>query len=262
MYSDTMGSDAWRRALIQVSDSCHQFSGPLCFTQICDSPPPSTSLPYLKKILSLNSHDEKERGRGGVKRREGLYIDMNPRRRRLFTQSLPTARSPFTQQPLSLKLPALPPLPTLFDALNPSFLWGKPFTSAATAWMWGCAGVATQSISFTCVESHWPQDAAYRVCVFFSSPFSVTLLLKRDPWASLYMNNPCVFRVGSDERRLFECLPHTAVGWQNKRMFVYQLWDKGRINSWRQARTQWTDWSEWWRLNYYYIWEMKDKTVV
>lgn len=170
--------------------------------------PPSTSpLSFKKtknKTVSLKSwdQDEKKRGRGGVKRREGLYIDMNPRRRRLFTQSLPTARSPFTQQPLFLKLPALPPLPTPFDALNPSFLWGKPFSAAAAAWMWGCAGVATQSISFTCVESNQPQDSAYRVCVFFSSLFNVTLKLKRDPWASLYMNNPCVFRVVSNERRL------------------------------------------------------------
>lgn len=95
--------------------------------------------------------------------------------------------------------------------------------------MRGCAGVATQSISFTCVGSTHPQDAAYRAFMFpfplgSVSGFSVWLshlscligalywlkggisnsvMLKRDPWASLYMNNPCVFRGVSDKRRLF-----------------------------------------------------------
>lgn len=94
--------------------------------------------------------------------------------------------------------------------------------------MRGCAGVATQSISFTCVGSTHPQDSAYRAFMFpfplsSVSGFSVRLahlscligalnclkggisnsvMQKRDPWASLCMNNPCVFRGVGDKGRL------------------------------------------------------------
>ncbi len=90
--------------------------------------------------------------------------------------------------------------------------------------MLGCAAVAAQSISFTCVGGTHPQDAAYRAFMFpfplgvvagsshlscligashgLKGGISNPAMLKRDPRASLYMNNPCVFRVAGNKRRL------------------------------------------------------------
>lgn len=59
-------------------------------------------------------------GRVVKKREDGLIERHKPKMQTDFNQSLPRARSPFTQPP-SVEPP--PPPYALFAVLNPSFLW-------------------------------------------------------------------------------------------------------------------------------------------
>lgn len=221
---------------------------------MCPLPfPPPKKTPFIEKLEQgwKRTRSVWEGGlRGGREGGEGAQGDINPRRRLLFTQSLPRARSPFTQQPPSVKLPALPPLcpPHLLSLTPPFFLWEIHSAQRQRHECEDVLAVATQSISFTCVGSTHPQDSAYRAFMFpfplgSVSGFSVRLshlscligalhglkgrisnsvMLKRDPWASLYMNNPCVFIVVGDKKTeaVFECLLLNVCQWWNKRMFT------------------------------------------
>ena len=70
----------------------------LCVS-LCLTPPTKQKEEKKGFLLESWDQDEKKGGRGGVERKEGPYRDVNPRRKQLFTQSLPAARSPFSQTP-------------------------------------------------------------------------------------------------------------------------------------------------------------------